>query len=75
MIINFVQVETKTGIKEFELVQGDITNLPFATDLLCVSAFKYNYTPTDASIIGQLYRKGIDVGLLSKARHWILEIV
>ena len=66
MIINFVQVETKTGIKEFELVQGDITNLPFATDLLCVSAFKYNYTPTDASIIGQLYRKGIDVGLLSK---------
>ena len=61
MTINFVQIETKTGIKEFELFQGDITSLPFETDLLCLSAFKDDYTPTNSSIIGQLYKKGINV--------------
>lgn len=66
MTINFVQIETKTGIKEFELVQGDITNLPFNVDLLCLSAFKNDYTPTPSSIIGQLYKKNIDVGEQAK---------
>lgn len=66
MIVNFVQIETKTGIKEFELVQGDITNLPFNVDLLCLSAFKNDYTPTPRSIIGQFYKKDIDVGAQSK---------
>lgn len=66
MTINFVQIETKTGIKEFELVQGDITNLDFNVDLLCLSAFKDDYTPTPSSIIGQLYKKKINVGEQSK---------
>ena len=66
MTINFVQIETKTGIKEFELFQGDITSLPFETDLLCLSAFKDDYTPTNSSIIGQLYKKGINVNKLSE---------
>lgn len=64
--MNFVQIETKTGIKEFELVQGDITNLPFEVDLLCLSAFKNDYTPTESSIIGQLFKKGINIEQLSK---------
>jgi hypothetical protein len=64
--LNFVQIESRTGIKEFELVQGDITNLPFHTDILCLSAFKDDYTPTESSIIGQLFNKGIDVGELVK---------
>ena len=66
MTINFVQIETKTGIKEFELVQGDITNLPFKVDLLCLSAFKDDYTPTETSIIGQLHKKGVNIEQLSK---------
>jgi len=64
--MNFVQIETQTGIKEFELVQGDITNLPFEVDLLCLSAFKNDYTPTESSIIGQLFKKGINIEQLSK---------
>jgi hypothetical protein len=64
--MNFVQIETKTGIKEFELVQGDITNLPFEVDILCLSAFKNDYTPTESSIIGQLFKKGINIEKLSK---------
>jgi hypothetical protein len=66
MTKNFVQIDTKTGIKEFELFQGDITNLPFQVDLLVVSAFKNDYTPTKSSIIGQLHKSGVDVNDLSK---------
>lgn len=66
MTKNFVQIETKTGIKEFELYQGDITNLPFQVDLLVLSAFKDCYTPTKSSIIGQLHKSGVDVNDLSK---------
>lgn len=65
MTINFVQTETPTGLKEFELYKGDITDLPFEVDLLCVSAFKDDYTPTENSIIGQLYKKGIDLSIMA----------
>jgi len=66
MTLNFVQVETKTGIKEFELIQCDITALPFEVDLLSVSAYKNNFSPTSRSVIGHLFRKGINVEQLSK---------
>ena len=66
MIRNIVQIETKTGLKEFELFQGDITNLPFDVDLICVSAFKNDYEPTLTSIIGQFLQKGVDIEYLSK---------
>ena len=66
MTLNFIQIESKTGIKEFELYNGDMSNLPFNVDLLCISAFYKDYTPTDKSIIGQLFKKGIDVNSLSK---------
>jgi len=66
MTLNFVQVDTKTGIKEFELIQGDITALPFEVDLLSVSAYKNDFSPTSRSVIGHLFRKGINVEQLSK---------
>ena len=65
MTLNFVQIETLTGIKEFELYQGDITNLPFQTDLLCISTFKDDYTPTTSSIVGQFLGNGISIEELS----------
>jgi hypothetical protein len=64
--INFVQIETETGIKEFELFYGDIVNLPFKTDLTTISAFKNDYIPTSESIIGQFFNKGINIEKLSK---------
>lgn len=64
--LNFVQIETKTGIKEFELIHGDITKLPFKVDLLCLSAYKNSYYPTRASVIGHLDKQGINVNELSK---------
>lgn len=63
--LNFVQIETKTGIKEFELIHGDITALPFKVDLLCISAFRNDYAPTHSSVVGHLHRKGINVERLS----------
>jgi hypothetical protein len=63
---NFIQIETNTGIKEFELYQGDITDLPFHVDLIAISAFSNEYSPTPSSIIGQFYNKGINIRLLSK---------
>lgn len=63
--LNFVQIETKTGIKEFELIHGDITALPFKVDLLCISAFRNDYAPTHSSVVGHLFRKGINVERLS----------
>jgi hypothetical protein len=70
MTLNFVQIETKTGIKEFELVHVDITALSFQVDVICISAFKGDYTPTSSSIVGQFYTKGIDIGQLSKSPAW-----
>lgn len=66
MTNNSIQIETQTGLKEFELVHGDITNLPFKVDLLCISAFMNDYKATPTSIIGQLYNKGVDVKKLSQ---------
>ena len=66
MTTNFVQIETKTGIKEFELIQADITKLPFSVDLLCISAFKNDYSPTESSIIGQLFKNGVNIDSLAK---------
>ena len=75
MIRNIVQIETKTGLKEFELFQGDITNLPFDVDLVCVSAFKNDYEPTPTSIIGQFLQKGVDIEYLANVPNLILGIV
>jgi hypothetical protein len=40
---------------------GDITEPTESTDLLIISAFAGDYTPTRSSVIGALYRKGLRV--------------
>lgn len=53
--------------KRIELYQGDLTDLSPAEgfDLLVVSAFPNDYTPTSSSLIGALYQKGLSVEALS----------
>jgi hypothetical protein len=53
--------------KLIELFQGDITALSASEtfDLLVVSAFPNDYTPTSSSLIGALYRKGLSVQSLA----------
>jgi hypothetical protein len=60
------EVRSAHGFRTFELWEGDITTLPFPTDLLVVSAFAGDYVPTQTSVIGALGRLGIDVGALAR---------
>jgi hypothetical protein len=55
--------------RRIELLLGDLTDIPVRhkVDVLVVSAFPGDYTPTPRSLIGGLYSKGLDIGDLARA--------
>lgn len=57
--------------KRIELYHGDLTALTAedSFDLLVISAFRNDYTPTRTSLIGALARKGISVADLAKNKE------
>src|SRR5687767_8909210 len=65
-LLDSIEVRGGKG-KCVELYQGDLTDLSSADafDLLVVSAFPNDYTPTPSSLIGGLYQKGLSVETLS----------
>ena len=64
--LNHIDIETRSGYRSFELHQGDITDLPFNVDLMCVSAFSGAYDPVPGTVIGALNNKGVNVGQLAE---------
>jgi hypothetical protein len=50
-------VETERGLRSIELFSGDITDVPFALDVLCVSAFPGEYFPLVGTTLGALHSK------------------
>lgn len=57
-----------------ELYHGDLAAIPreIAVDLLVVSAFEGDYTPTSSSLIGALHRRGINVGEMAAEKEFDL---
>jgi len=62
-LLDVIEVKSNGHLRRIELHYGDLTDLSAdeAVDLLVVSAFPDDYTPTLTSLIGALHRKGIRV--------------
>lgn len=62
-LIDTIAVKNGASGGEIELLLGDLTDIPpeHAVDVLVVSAFPGDYSPTPNSLIGSLYRKGLDI--------------
>ena len=64
---NQVSVDTRWGLRRFELYEGDITKLADAADLLTLSVFPGQYVPPEGarSVVAALRSElGIDLGAL-----------
>ena len=59
------------GVKRISLYLGDLTSMPprEAVDLLLISAFPNDYSPTPSSLIGALDRIGVSVDELSRCKE------
>lgn len=65
-LINLLEVKTPYGFRQFKLVKGDISAIPFPIDLLVVSAFAKGYTAVPGTLIGALKKhKNIDLNELA----------
>jgi hypothetical protein len=70
---NIVGVETRHGLRTFELHHGDLTSPAAKADLLIVSAFASEYAPIPGSLIGALFKRcSISVEDLSLAPEFDL---
>ena len=67
ILLDSLTIHSGVAKKRIELHQGDLSDLSpdEAVDILIVSAFPNDYTPTESSLIGALYRKGVSVEQLA----------
>ena len=67
-LINFIEIETRSGYRSFEIHKGDITNLGFKVDMIGVSAYSGDYFPKQGTVIRAFYEK--DVNYWGYWFHW-----
>jgi hypothetical protein len=66
-LLNSIDVYTPSGVRSFELWNGDITGLGFAVDLLIISSVERGFHPVKNTVIGALSQTlGISGEQLSK---------
>ena len=70
-LLEQITIQQDNHKKYIQLFQGDLTEIPkeHSVDILIVSAFPNDYTPTSHSLIGALYRKGVSVFELAKDKE------
>jgi hypothetical protein len=65
-LINFIEIETRSGYRSFEIHKGDITNLDFKVDMIGISAFSGCYYPSYGTVIGAFFEKDVDIDRMSR---------
>lgn len=70
-LLDSLTIKDSSDAHVIELCHGDLTEMPpdEAVDVLVVSAFPDDYTPTPRSLIGSLYKKGISLADLAKDKE------
>ena len=70
-VLGAIEIGTPSGVARIELHRGDLTQttLEDAVDVLVISSFPNDYTPTPSSLIGALHRKGISVEALARSKY------
>jgi hypothetical protein len=66
-LISELTIQRARGNAVIQFLQGDLSAIPadHRTDILVLSAFPGCYLPTEGTLIGSLYDKGLDVEMLS----------
>ena len=69
-LLSEIIIHRPNGEAAVQLLHGDLSSLPkeHKTDILVISAYPGDYTPLEGSLMGALYRKGVDVGELSLSK-------
>jgi hypothetical protein len=69
-LLDELKIQDGSKNKYIKIYHGDLTEIPVeeAVDILVVSAFPDDYTPTPRSLIGALHRKGVSVAELAQTK-------
>ena len=72
--VSNIDIRDGDKVRRIGLYHGDLTRLPpeHRVDILIVSAFPNDYTPTPTSLIGALDKVGLSISALSKNRAFDL---
>lgn len=71
VLLDYIQVKTSNGFADIELYHGDLSAIPkeHKVDIVILSAFPNDYTPTPGTLIGSFAEKGLSVEQLSKDKE------
>ena len=73
-LLESIDISDGATIRKIALYEGDLTAIPgdHRTDILIVSAFPNDYTPSRTSLIGSLEKRGLSIGQLAAAKAYDL---